>query len=708
MNICTEQAKKAANENPIVKKLLDEGWQKVGFHEYPDEDGNPLYWRIRLDHPNNSNDSKWVRPLSFDGNNWVLKEPRFAKGKKPLYLLPFIKNAVDDVIYVVEGEKCADMLLKCGISVTTSGSAASASEADWSVLTGKQVIIWRDNDDAGLKYAQAVTEQLAKINCTPQWVDVVQLNIKLKGDCVDWLASNPNATAEEIKSLPLITPPSETLSSKNYSPHYSTEPSLDIIPLCNEHEQIIPYPVDLLPELAQKAVTAYQAYGQQPPSMVAASAVASMSLACQGLANIERDKQLTSPISLYLIVVAESGERKTAADNFFSAPLKTWETNEKDILEVAIKEVKSKLQIHTAKKDALITKIKNETAKDRSTLKLENDLQTLELNEPKRIITPKLFHEEVTPEALSFSVASGWQSSSLWSDEAGIVIGGQGMNQDNILKAITLLNRLWDGNKYSVDRKTSDNFTIEGRRFTCSLMMQYSVFEQFINRCGGISRGSGFLSRCLIVMPISTMGTRLYKEPSHIVQTEPFNARISQLLDIPLPLDQKGRLTPKILQFSLEAKKIWIEFHNDIEKQLKIGGEYENIRDFAAKAAENTARLAGIFHVFEKGTEELIISQDMLKRAAGVITWHLRETNRIIEKQSIPQEIQDAQKFVDWIIANNITEYKIADLLRYAPRRFRKKDRRDKTLVILDEHNCLKITDKTFISNPKLWSNSDV
>ena len=217
MNICTEQAKKAANENPIVKKLLDEGWQKVGFYEYQDGNGNPSYWRIRLDPPNNSNDSKWVRPLSsFDGNNWVLKEPRFAKGKKPLYLLPIIKNAVDDdVIYVVEGEKCADALIKRGIPATTSGSAASAGDAEWSVLTGKQVIIWRDNDDAGFKYAQAVTEQLERINCGLRWVDVAQLNIKLKGDCVDWLVSNPNATAEEIKSLPIIMSPQiKDVSSK--------------------------------------------------------------------------------------------------------------------------------------------------------------------------------------------------------------------------------------------------------------------------------------------------------------------------------------------------------------------------------------------------------------------------------------------------------------------------------------------------------------
>ncbi|MCK4608863.1 MAG: DUF3987 domain-containing protein [Gammaproteobacteria bacterium] len=685
--ITTAQAKKAANEFPAIKNLLHKGWHKTGFYEYQDETGNPFYWRIRLDPSSSSKESKWIRPFSYNGKDWALKEPYFEQGKKLLYSLPIIKNATSN-IYIVEGEKCADALVKCGVLATTSGSAASATDADWGLLTSKHVIIWPDNDDAGFKYAQAVTEQLLKINCSVQWIDVEQLNLQPKDDCVDWLAANPNTTKQEIESLPLI--------SKSQEP----------IPLIPENEQSALYPVELLPELAKKAVEAYQEYGKQPLSMIVTSTLASMSLACQGLANVERDKQLISPISLYFIIVAESGERKTAADNFFSNSNRIWESNKSDELEIKIKEAEAKSKAHAAKKEGLIAEIKKAAAKGSSTFKSENNLRELELNEPEKVITPKLFHEEATPEALAFSLAHGWQSSSLWSDEAGIVIGGQGMNQDNILKAITLLNRLWDGNTYSVDRKTSDNFKIEGRRFTCSLMMQQAVFEQFTSKCSGISRGSGFLSRCLLIMPKSTMGSRFYQEPTSIADAEPFKGRILELLDTPFSLDEKSRLTPKALQLTPEAKASWIEFHDDIEQQLKIGGEYENMQDFASKAAENVARLAGIFHVFEDKVENQI-NRDTLKRAAGIITWHLREINRIIKKQSMPPEMQDAQLLADWIIAQNIKKYKIADLLRFGPNSLREKTKRDKSLAILAEHNYLNIIDKEFISNPNLWSKDD-
>ena len=48
---------------------------------------------------------------------------------------------------------------------TTSGSADSAAAADWTPLANRNVIIWPDNDAAGLQYAQTVTEQLRALNC---------------------------------------------------------------------------------------------------------------------------------------------------------------------------------------------------------------------------------------------------------------------------------------------------------------------------------------------------------------------------------------------------------------------------------------------------------------------------------------------------------------------------------------------------------------
>ncbi len=678
MNITINQAKRSANEYPAIKSMLNKGWRKAGFYEYQDENSNLLYCRIRLDPPIGSKEGKWLRPFSFDGKEWILKEPEFTQTKKPLYLLPRLKAIVNDIVYIVEGEKCADELTKVGITATTSGSAASANDANWSMLAGKQVIIWRDNDDAGLKYAKAVTEQLAKITCDIRWVDITRLHLKPKDDCVDWLASNPDATSVDIKNLPLIAPPNEALPTNNVN-------------------HTLSYPVELLPEIARNAVLEYQAYGQQPLPIVACSTLANMALACQGLANIARDEQLISPLSLFFIIIAESGERKTAADNHFKKTAKKWETQEIENLLPEIKKNKALQSAWQTERKSILNKIEKATDKHPSSIdSLKQHLIDLEQQEPSQLIVPNLYNEEITAEALAYTLANGWQSSSLWSDEAGIVIGGYGMNQDNATKFTSLLNRLWDGNTHRVSRRTSDSFTIDGRRLTCSLMMQPAVFEQLINRSNNVSRSNGFLARCLITNPVSSMGERLYKEPSSMPYTQIFNNTIERLLNKPLPLDNKQRLVPEILYLNPEAKKLWVNFHNEIEGELVTMGEFFSIKDFAAKAAENAARLAGVFHIFSGEAGNLVTLQTM-QSAIGVLTWHLQETKRLLGQYKKSPAEQDAELLASWLTNKNCTEIKAADILQYAPSHLRNKERRDTAIKVLQQNNFLRIEDRAGI-----------
>ena len=113
--------------------------------------------------------------------------------------LPAILQNPQAIVWITEGEWCADQLTKLGMIATTSGSADSADAADWTPLTNRNVIIWPDNDAAGLKYAQTVTNILRALNCTVQWVNISALNLPPKGDCVDWLSANPHATSQKLR-----------------------------------------------------------------------------------------------------------------------------------------------------------------------------------------------------------------------------------------------------------------------------------------------------------------------------------------------------------------------------------------------------------------------------------------------------------------------------------------------------------------------------
>lgn len=190
-------------------KAIADGYKPQALHEYTDTDGNPMHYRIRLKHPDNWD--KWIRPLMRAGAVFELKQPDYPNGT-PLYRLHELAARPSELVHVVEGETCTDALAKLGVLSTTSGAADSAAKADWSIFAGRSANIWADNDKAGQRYADSVKLALEAIGCTVSIIDVAALDLPPKGDCVDWLAAHPNATAADILALPKIDPSESTES----------------------------------------------------------------------------------------------------------------------------------------------------------------------------------------------------------------------------------------------------------------------------------------------------------------------------------------------------------------------------------------------------------------------------------------------------------------------------------------------------------------
>lgn len=200
MRPTTEAPPQAARR--LAAWAIRDGFKPVALHKYTDAAGDVLFFRIRLKH---ADGRKWIRPMHLNGAGYVLGEPAFPDGK-PLYLLPDLAARPDAPIFVVEGESCADALAKLGLLATTSGSADSAETADWAPLAGREVRVWPDNDEAGQRYGLAVTAALEPLGCVVRVLDIDALDLPQKGDCVDWLAANPDAGAADVLALGTVAP----------------------------------------------------------------------------------------------------------------------------------------------------------------------------------------------------------------------------------------------------------------------------------------------------------------------------------------------------------------------------------------------------------------------------------------------------------------------------------------------------------------------
>ncbi|MGA8147281.1 MAG: YfjI family protein [Gallionellaceae bacterium] len=414
------------------------------------------------------------------------------------------------------------------------------------------------------------------------------------------------------------------------------------------------YPIDALPDTIRAAVEEVAAFVKAPVAMVASSALAALSLAAQAHVDVRRADKLQGPVSLDLLTIADSGERKSTCDGFFVTAIRDYEIAQSDAAKPLVKDYVAALHAWESMRDGIRDKIRQLAKAGKPTNEMESALCDMEHKTPVPPKVPRLLYTDVTPESLAQNLAKKWPSGGVVSAEGGLVFGAHGMSKDSVMRNLGLLNQLWDGNPLTIDRKTSDSFMVRGVRLTIALQVQEPTLREFFDRSGALARGTGFLARFLVAWPDSTQGFRPFTEaPSSWPHLAAFNRRIDEILNHAVIVDDDGTLMPDMLSLSPEAKTIWIEYHNAIESELASGGELFDVRDVASKSADNAVRLAALFHVFcSTGSKcsRSSITADEMERASRIAAWHLNESRRFFGEIALPIEMADAARLDSWLI----------------------------------------------------------
>lgn len=170
----------------------------VKTYDYTDADGKLLYQVVRYD----PKDFKQRRPDGSGGWLWTLK------GIKPvLYHLPEVIKAVREgrTVYICEGEKDVDNLVKIGLAATTSSGGADNGKGEkWKpefteVLAGASVVIIPDKDGSGQKHAAKVASSLHGKVKSLKVLELPDRDGYPVKDVSDWLAAG--GTVAELEGL---------------------------------------------------------------------------------------------------------------------------------------------------------------------------------------------------------------------------------------------------------------------------------------------------------------------------------------------------------------------------------------------------------------------------------------------------------------------------------------------------------------------------
>ncbi len=281
------------------------------------------------------------------------------------------------------------------------------------------------------------------------------------------------------------------------------------------------------------------------------------------------------------------------------------------------------------------------------------------------------------------------------------------MQAENVTRCLSLWNGLWSGERHVHSRRTQESFRSRGGAPDHPYRSSGGALRQFFERTGGLAKGTGFLARCLIAYPESTIGARMYKEPpTGWPSLSKFTRKTEALLlGAPPPNQKTGEVAFAALRLSPKAKKSWEVYANTTERRQAKGGNLEHFTNSGSKAADNVARLAALFHLYEVGTPvyELgirrRIDQDHIERAIRIIDWHLEQAKQLLTRVSASVERKNVIDLDRWLLEQcartGTDRVKAGDILQSGPYGVREKAARDAALRELASINRVRLNAAT-------------
>tara|TARA_R110000737_G_scaffold282984_1_gene289647 strand:- start:7148 stop:8215 length:1068 start_codon:yes stop_codon:yes gene_type:complete len=311
-----------------------------------------------------------------------------------------------------------------------------------------------------------------------------------------------------------------------------------------------------------------------------------------------------------------------------------------------------------------------------------DELLTHQENAPIKPRLPMQRYEDSTPEALHSGLSENIPNAFLSSSEGGVLL------HSRIMSHTPVLNSFWSGDSVTVNRKSEEPHTVEDPRLTVSIMVQGSALERFMRKTKDDVRGNGFLSRFLVCAPFSNCGFRQANGMDCSRDgLQAFNERLHELLSQAAELDDYT--CKKVIKFSDEAKRIWLDVYNDIEFKMGPNGIYQDVKDHASKLPENIARVAALIHYFDSSSEEGI-SAATLMESINLVGYFSSQFMNVF--CAPPKYVTDAQNLMQWlsVYANSGIRYlKRNNILQFGPKGTRKKADLEAALEYLKPNNDL-------------------
>jgi hypothetical protein len=620
-------------------------------YQYIDEDGTLLYCQQRIESGSDGRekDFRLSRPDGKGGWIYHLDDVR----RVPYRLRELIRAiANDERVYIVEGEKCVEILVAQGLAATTfvGGSSGWREEyAEWFVDV--DVVVLPDNDRPGRRYAKAIESDIVPLAGDVRVIELPGLE-ETGDDIADWLDAG-HTVGELMELVDAATTSQEPEVSEKPVENWENPAPLaatrDTPPFCS----------GVLGPVATEFTEAVAVETATPVDLAAIAALGTVSTVIAGAVVVEPYDGWREPANLYLNCLTAPGEGKTPVMRKATRVLDRIERERRDRLGPEILEAESRKRMATDRRK----RSENVAAKAPHGKRDEAEQDALEASRDEASIVvpsyPRLYTRDATPEALTkllseqngrlgFVTDEGSEFFQLAERYSSTGKGNLGIYVDG-----------FDGKRHLSDRVGREPIVIEHVTLTVCLLGQPIVLEDL-----GRDRqanGRGLLARFLWSLPGSNVGWRPIHRES--VPEQVFEAWEKLIID--LASQAEAAIEPIVLQLSAPAKHSWDAWREELEPRLRRElGDLSAIVEWAAKLPGQALRLAGNLHALRTGRLDGTIDGETMKAVLELADYFVDHALVVFAKMGADPRLEDASCVLGWLKARRPSEVTTRDVTR--------------------------------------------
>jgi putative DNA primase/helicase len=580
------------------------------------------------------------------------------------YRLPELLAEPKRGVFVVEGEKDVDNLVRIGVLATcNAGGAGKWSAEHANFLQGRNVAVLPDNDKPGRNHAQQVAITLQGIAASVRLVDLP--NLPPKGDVSDWVAAG--GTKDALGRLALAAP-------------VWTQAAVQAWPeiLSLDELNVPDFPTEALPEVLRRWVQAESHATQTPADLAGLLALAVCSATIARRVVVEPRAGWREPVNLFVAALLEPGNRKSAVFADALRPLREWEA---ELIEAARPTV-ARAQSDWRQSEARLRKLEKAAAGDDAAASVAAGDLAAKLAEQVEPVLPRLICDDATSEKLGMMLAEQGGRIASMSPEGGVFDLMAGLYSKSGIPQFGVYLMGHSGDDLVTDRVSRKSVRVERPALTCAYAMQPTVI-------GGLAdnvafRGRGLLARFLYSALLSWIGQReIATSPVPDAIREMYRQAVRALAAATSPSD---------LSLDDDASAALQEWEKEIEVMLGEGGEMEIMRDWGAKLAGATLRLAAVLHCVEHGPAGQI-DEPTIAAAVEIARYLVPHAEAVLNMMQAKEESgdDDARYVLRWIERHGRQEFTKRDAQQHGKRRFPKADDIDPALAELMRRGYIRL-----------------